>query len=225
MKPRIKLAETTTSNGMRLALTEHDGSYSIRLNGLDLMTSRAAASELYLGELAGERLASRPNPRALVAGLGLGFTLKSLLEKLGKDAKVDVAELMPEVVDWNRRFLGNLNGALLDDPRVEVHVEDVGNLIAAATRGEPYDAIVLDIDNGPTAMVQQENARLYSQSGIRRILAALKPGGFVAVWSAGEDKLFEKRLRQEGFNTRTVPAKSHPSARRPVYVIYVGMKP
>lgn len=224
MKPRNKLAETTTPNGSRLTLTEHDGDYSIRLNGQDLMASRMAASELFLGGLAGSRLASLPNPCALVAGLGLGFTLKGLLEKLGLGARVHVAELMPEVVDWNRRFLRALNGALLDDPRVEVRVEDVGKTISDSRKGQ-YDAIVLDIDNGPAAMVQDENARLYSQAGIRRMLAALKPGGFFAVWSAGEDKAFVKRLKQEGLRTEAVPAKKCSSSRRSAYVIYVAQNP
>ena len=168
MKPNRKLAETTTPDGGRLVLYEHDGAYCIRLNGQDLMHSSVTASELRLGELAAETLSGQPESLALLGGLGLGFTLKSLLAKGGPGAKVQVAELIPQIVDWNRNLLAHLNGALLDDPRVEVLLRDVWTVIAGAEPAR-YDALVLDIDNGPTAMVQKQNARLYSSKGLLQI--------------------------------------------------------
>ena len=168
MKPNRKLAETTTPDGARLILYEHDGSYCIRLNGQDLMHSRVTASELRLGELAAETLSGQPDSLVLLGGMGLGFTLKSLLARSGPAVKVQVAELIPQIIDWNRNLLAHLNGALLEDPRVEVLLRDVWTAIASAEPAR-YDALVLDVDNGPTAMVQKQNARLYSFKGLQQI--------------------------------------------------------
>lgn len=224
MKPNRKLAEAKTPEGGCLTLNEHDGSYCIRLNGQPLMHSTIAASELLLGELAVERLADQPNPCVLVGGLGLGFSLKSVLAKVGSTATVHVAELVPQVVDWNRKFLGGLNGALLDDPRVEVFVEDVWNVLGRAGR-DRYDAILLDIDNGPTAMVQKPNTRLYDRAGIRVISVALKPGGRAAIWSASPDRAFVDTLSIVGFRVEAVPAKLYEKAKRFGCTIYVADKP
>jgi spermidine synthase len=223
VKPNVKLAETATPDGERLVLYEHDGSYCIRLNGEELMHSSVSASELLLGELAAARLASHAHPSVLIGGLGLGFTLKSVLEQLGPEATVHVAELIPAVVDWNREFLSNVNGPLLNDPRVEVFVADVWDVIASAGRAR-YDALILDIDNGPTALVHQENARLYSHDGLKRITAVLKPGGRVAVWSARPDHGFAHRFAAAGFAVEVVPAKLYANAKRCAYTIYVADK-
>src|SRR5664279_450827 len=160
MKPNRKLAETTTPDGAHMVLYEHDGAYCIRLNGQDLVHSSVTASELRLGEMAAEILSRQPDSLALLGGLGLGFTLKGLLAKSGPGAKVQVAELIPQIVDWNRHLLAHLNGTLLDDPRVEVLLRDVWSVIAGAEPAR-YDVLVLDLDNGPTAMVQKQNVRLY----------------------------------------------------------------
>lgn len=223
MKPNRKLAEATTPEGGCLTLNEHDGSYCIRLNGQPLMHSSVAASELLLGELAVERLADQANPCVLVGGLGLGFSLKSVLAKVGTNATVHVAELIPEIVDWNRKCLAGLNGALLDDPRVEVFEEDVWNVIARAGR-DRYDAILLDIDNGPRAMVQKPNARLYNRVGIRLMSAALKPGGRAAIWSASADRAFVDSLSIVGFRVEAIAAKLYEKARRESCTIYVADK-
>ncbi|HYG36869.1 MAG TPA: spermine synthase, partial [Clostridia bacterium] len=159
MKPNRKLAETTTPDGARLVLYEHDGSYCIRLNGQDLMHSSVTASELRLGELAAEALSGKSDSLSLVGGLGLGYTLKGLLAKARPAAKVQVAELIPEIAEWNRTHLAHLNGDLLNDPRVELVLKDVWSVIADAPPAR-YNTLVLDIDNGPTAMVQKENSRL-----------------------------------------------------------------
>jgi len=222
MKPHLKLAETLTPDGGRLTLHSHDGNFCIRLNGQDLMHSASASSELQLGELATEGITARP-ARVLIGGLGLGFTLKAVLEKSGPEMAVDVAELFPAVVEWNRTFLAGLNGALLADPRVKVLVEDVGEVLSRAARA-PYDAILLDIDNGPTAMVQANNAGHYRARGIQRIATALKPGGRAAIWSARADHAFEARLAQAGFTVKAVQAKLYASAKRSTYMIYLADK-
>ena len=194
MKPNRKLAETTTPDGAKLILYEHDGAYCIRLNGQDLMHSSVTASELRLGELAAETLSGQPDSLVLLGGLGLGFTLKSLLAKAGPGLKVQVAESdTRQIVDWNRKLLAHLNGALLDDPRVEVVLRDVWTVIVGA---DPscYDALVLDLDNGPTAMVQKRNARLYNSTGLEKIAKVLKPHGRTLFWSARPDPAFAKRL-------------------------------
>lgn len=221
MKPRIKLAETTTPDGGKLALFEQDNTYSISHQGQQLMHSKMTTSEELLGTLGLDRLDENRNGRILIGGLGLGFTLQTVLRGAQAEARVDVAELMPEIVDWNRSFLKNLNGSLLEDPRVEVLTEDVGQLIRR-TKPETYDAILLDVDNGPIAMVTATNDSLYSHFGIRTIHAALKPNGRAVFWSAQADPKFEKRLRKAGFKARAVPAKSHLGAKRAAYILYVG---
>ena len=223
MKPNLKLAETTTPDGGRLVLYEHDGAYCIRLNGQDLMHSSVTASELRLGELAAETLSGQPESLALLGGMGLGFTLKSLLAKGGPGAKVQVAELIPQIVDWNRNLLAHLNGTLLDDPRVEVLLRDVWTVVTGAGLAH-YDALVLDIDNGPSAMIQKLNARLYSSKGLERMAAVLKPHGRALFWSARPDPAFAKRLAHAGFQVEVVAAPLYASAKRCAVSIYVATK-
>jgi spermidine synthase len=223
MKPTRKLAETTTPDGGRLALYEHDGTYCIRLNGQDLMHSSVTASEVRLGELAAETLAGRPDPVCLLGGLGLGFTLKSLLAAAGSTAKVQVAELIPQIVEWNRTFLAHLNGTLLNDPRVEVLLQDVWTVLTSAPP-ERYDALMLDVDNGPTAMVQRQNARLYSLKGLQQMASVLRPDGHALFWSAGADPAFAHRLTRAGFKVEVVPAPLYPGAKRYAVSIYVAAK-
>jgi spermidine synthase len=201
----------------------HDGSYAIRLNGQNLMNSARAASELLLGELAVAGLADQPAPSVLIGGLGLGFSLQSVLARTGPGATVHVAELIPQVVDWNREFLTAVNGTLVDDPRVTVFTDDVWNLLAHTTC-DRYDALVLDIDNGPTAMVHQPNARLYNPKGIRLMLRVLKPGGRAAIWSAAPDHAFADRLAQAGFRVQAIAAKLYASAKRYGCTIYIADK-
>lgn len=226
MKPHHKLAETKTPDGIPLTLEEHDGSFCIRINGLALMHSRATASELHLGDLAGDVLATRPAARILIGGLGLGFTLKRVLERAGPQARVDVAELIPAVVQWNQTFLLTLNGSLLADPRVAVRVGDVQEIILRAGRksgdGERYDVILIDIDNGPKDMVQKTNAGLYGRRGIESMSAALHPGGRLAIWSAGDDRAFADRLARAGLKVEIVRAQPHAGSRSRTYAIFVA---
>ena len=221
MKPFRTLAETRTPDGSRFSLHEHDGDYFLKLNGRQLMSSIATSSELLLAQLPCELLKNEPNPCVLIGGLGLGFSLKRVLELIGPGAKVKVAELLPEVVAWNRDFLGALNGALLDDPRVKVVADDVFQVIRNAGRGY-YDAILLDVDNGPTSFVQPKNSRLYNRHGFELISRALKPSGKVAFWSACPEPGFIQCLTRAGFTAEAVPAKSHERAKRAAHVIYVA---
>ena len=220
MKPRVKLAESTFTGGI-LSLAEHDGSYSISLDGKELMHSRANASELLLGSLGVARLGNKLAGRVLIGGLGLGFTLKAALESVGDNTTIEVAEMIPEVIEWNRTYLKNLNGSLLDHPQVETRSVDVTRLIQEA---EPhtYDAILLDVDNGPNAMVCETNASLYSKDGIRSICRALKKEGRLVVWSAGPDHGFEKRLGRAGLKVEAVRAKAHAGAKSPSHFLYLG---
>jgi len=224
MKPNVTLAETKTPNGARMTLVEHDGSYCIRVNGQQLMHSSVSTSEIELGRLGCARQPNRgAATRVLIGGLGLGFTLKSVLESTGPKAVVHVSELFPEIVAWNRTFLAGLNGGALADRRVTVLEQDVRAIIRRAAR-TPYDAIVLDIDNGTTAMVKDENNQLYSERGLEQIAQALKPGGRAAIWSACPDAVIEKRLTRAGFQVQAVPAKLYAQARRATYMIYVADK-
>jgi spermidine synthase len=231
MKPHHKLAETKTPDGIPLTLEEHDGSFCIRINGLALMHSRATTSELHLGELAVGRLSAVRRPRVLIGGLGLGFTLRRVLESAGAEARVEVAELMPEVVEWNRTHMADLNGHLLEDRRVRVRVGDVWEIIGEAAASVPegaedrrYDAILIDIDNGPQDMVQKSNLRLYTNRGIAIMAAALRPGGRVAIWSAGADTAFAHRLARAKLQVEVVRAKPNAASRSRTYAIFVADK-
>lgn len=222
MKPHVKLAEALSPDGKRLTLHAHDGHFSLRVDSKELMHSAATASELQLGQLAASRISGAGESRVLIGGLGLGFTLKSVLEVATPRTKVCVAELIPEIITWNRTHLAGLNGALLDDPRVTTLTENICSVLG---RSQPvYDAILLDIDNGPTAMVQAGNARLYDKRGIERIAAALKPGGRAAIWSARPDEAFGYRLKQAGFSVEVVAAKLYATAKHNSYTIYVADK-
>jgi spermidine synthase len=161
MKPRIKLAESITPNGACMALYEHDGAFSISLNGKELMHSKVTASESLLGRTGVDQINKDIPTRVLIGGLGLGFTLKSVLESGNSKMKIELAELAPEVIEWNRTYLKELNGVLLDDPCVDIKGMDPIELIKNA---EPrtYDAILLDVDNGPVAMVDARIIKQYA---------------------------------------------------------------
>jgi spermidine synthase len=221
MQPHIKLASSKTSDGTTIALYEHDGKFSIYINGQGLMHSKASASERRLGQLGVTKLESRVAGRVLIGGLGLGFTLQSVLESVGRETTVEVVELIPDVIQWNRVYLKQLNGSLLEDPRVEIRTGDVTRFIRKAEPGT-YDAILLDVDNGPVAMVTKKNSALYSISGIRLIRSALKTGGRAVFWSAGLDLKFETRLRKAGFKVNAVVAKVHEKAKRAAYLLYIA---
>jgi len=211
-------------DGSRLSLHEHDGEYFMKLNSRQLMSSTSTTSELMLADKACLQLARSEGRRVLIGGLGLGFSLKRVLELIGKGGVVHVAELLPEVVTWNRNLLGAVNGSLLKDKRVEVFVADVFAVIRRGAKN-PYDAILLDVDNGPTSFVQKKNSRIYDWRGLKLIFNALKAGGRVAFWSAEPEPEFCGALRRAGFTTEEYPAKAHERAKRFAHMIYVGECP
>ena len=222
MIPFRNLAEARTPDGSRLTLHEHDGDYFIKLNGRQLMSSTSTTSEIMLADKGCGHLISEPNPRVLIGGLGLGYSLKRVLEIIGDRGAADVAELIPDVVDWNRQFLARVNGRLLDKSNVEILVGDVFAIIRPSNGA--YDSILLDVDNGPTSFVQSGNKRLYDRRGLKLIHKALKIGGKVAFWSAEAEPQFRETLSRSGFDVEEFPAKAHERAKRYAHMIYVGQR-
>jgi spermidine synthase len=210
MKKWTLLDQAATPDGGTISLHEHDGRYVIRVNGAELMSTRQHASEERLAELACEPLRAKRVPRVLIGGLGFGYTLKAALAVLPPDAKVVVAELMEAVITWNRNPAYPLAAAALADPRVRVVNQDVGELILRD--GSGFDAIILDVDNGPAAMTTSGNKRLYQEEGLMRLQAALRPDGIVAFWSATEDPRFEKLMSKAGFAVDVQKARAHPTS-------------
>jgi spermidine synthase len=200
VKPTVQLAAARTPDGRSVTLSCHDGDYTIAVDGLVLMNSRMHASELELARLGCAHARNRATAQVLIGGLGMGYTLRQALDSLRPDARVLVAELLPEVVDWNRDRIGALAGHPLQDPRVEVRATGVAGVIAGAEA--VFDAILLDVDNGPDALCDAHNAGLYSAQGIRAVLRALRPDGCLAVWSATTDSAFEASLRRERLAVR-----------------------
>jgi len=188
--------------GGELRLKERNGEFSITLGATPLMNSRGTGSEEALATLACDRMRERKRPHILIGGLGMGFTLRAASAVLGADARITVAELVPAVVAWARGPLAGLFKGCLDDPRVDVHEGDVGKLIRAG--GSIYDAILLDVDNGPEGLTSKLNDRLYDELGLKAARGALKPGGVLAIWSSTPSKLFTERLRTCGFHCNQI---------------------
>jgi spermidine synthase len=221
MKPQHTLGRSSTPDGGEIVLYERDGAYFIRVNGLELMTSRAHGSEEDLARLALARISSK-KPKVLVGGLGMGFTLRAVLDVVPMSAKVMVAEILPAVVAWNRNELAHLARSPLEDPRVAVVERDVVEIIGAGPAA--FDAVLLDVDNGPAALTVSENERLYGATGLAAIHRSLRPAGVLGVWSADPDRGFEKRLAKAGFkvSTETVPARR--GAKGPKHTIFVAQR-
>jgi spermidine synthase len=224
MKPFQTLAQTQSPDGSRITLHLHDGEYYIKHNGRQLMSTIATVSELLLADHGCRHLRTQGAPRILIGGLGLGFTLRRVLEKVGPEAVVHVSELLPEVVAWNRELLRGVNGALLEDPRVSVLEEDVFKVLRRSKGEDAYDSILLDTDHTPSSWVQATNVRLYERNGFNHVSRALRPDGLVAYWSAGDEPDFVQRLSRAGFRVQTFEAKAYPTAKRAAHRIYVGEK-
>jgi spermidine synthase len=207
MIPRILIDTAPMAGGEgELRLFRRGDDFQIMIGAAELMTSRAAGSEEALARIAAERLAGRPRPAVLIGGLGMGFTLRAALQALPADAQVTVSELVPAVVAWARGPLAHLFAGSLDDRRVAVAEEDVAATIARAPAA--WDAILLDVDNGPGGLVVESNDRLYSAAGLAAARAALRPGGLLAVWSSHPDAAFTRRLLAARFAVDEVPVRS-----------------
>ncbi|MBU4260512.1 MAG: hypothetical protein KKC76_01345 [Proteobacteria bacterium] len=209
-------------NGGELRLYRYEGEFAIRVDEDELMNSEVHGSEDALAELACSRVSDRPQPRVLIGGLGMGYTLAAALQVLGPEARVVVAELVPAVVAWNRGSLAVLAGHPLDDSRVRVREVDVRKVMLADRSG--FDAILLDVDNGPEGLTRQENNWLYSMDGLSVAFAALRPGGLLAVWSAGPDQAFTQRLHKAGFLVEEVVVKLHGVAEGERHTIWLGSR-
>jgi len=220
MKAWELLGQTRTPDGAEMALTRRDQEYVILANGLSLMSSRMHGSEEALAAFTCRRLRTLERPCVLVGGLGMGFTLRATLDLLPPRATVVVAELVPAVVEWNRGPLGPLAGHPLKDRRVVVDVADV----AVTLRSSPgrFDAVLLDVDNGPAAFTASHNAGLYDDRGLASARQALKAGGVLAVWSAREDRRFEQRLRYGGFTVEVERVRGRLKKGGPRHTIFLG---
>ncbi len=191
-----------------LQLHQKGAEYSIGIQGGGvLMSTRAHSSEDALAEVACKIIAARPLPRVLIGGLGMGFTLAAALRHLGPDAEVVVAELVPAVVKWNRGPLGEYAGHPLQDPRTRVRESDVAKILKKERKA--FDAILLDVDNGPEGFTRKKNDWLYSIDGLTEAYAALRPQGLLAVWSAASSRNFTERLRKVGFKVRQNRVHEH----------------
>ena len=220
MKPRVKIATAQTPDGGAMELFQHGRDFSITINGQDLMHSRQHESELELARLGCAHLAGRQASRILIGGLGMGYTLRQALDMLSPQARVVVGELMAAVVDWNRAFFRELNGQPLEDGRVELQTGDIVEMISRAK--SRFDAILLDIDNGPDAMTDSGNRRLYGREGLQACRRALREQGCLAVWSAEPNKKFEQRVMGCGFHVRRYRVSAYKGSKSPSRFIWVA---
>lgn len=223
MKPWELLGETCTPDGSQVRLTRQDTEYVILVDGKPLMSSRRHGSEEALATLGCQHARTMDEPQVLVGGLGMGFTLRATLDLLPPGAIVTVAELLPAIVEWNRGPLGSLADHPVKDPRVRIELGDVGRVLRAS---EPsgFDAILLDVDNGPAAFTVPQNAGLYDNAGVSAAYVALRAGGVLAVWSAWDDRKFEQRLRFHGFAVQVARVRARLKKGGPRHAIFVGVR-
>jgi spermidine synthase len=219
--PWLLLDTAQIPNGEgELRLMRRGAEYSIMSGATELMNSRLSGSEKALASMAFQRLGDRRDLQVLIGGLGMGFTLRAALDELGPGARVAVAELVPAVIGWARGPLAELFAGSLTDPRVTLHEADVAELIAPAR--SRYDAILLDVDNGPGGLNRAANDSLYAVDGLRAARRALAPGGVLAVWSAGPNAEFAKRLHRTGFRVDEVRVRARGAGRGARHVIWIA---
>ena len=218
MKIRELIDTAAVPGGGELRLYRRGDDYIIVIDRDELMSSRMSGSEEALAQMSCDRLRSAKAAHLLIGGYGMGFTLRAALAALGDDAKVTVAELVPAIIDWARGPMAHIAQGCLDDPRVELAIGDVATAIASATRR--YDAILLDVDNGPDGLTHPANDRLYSTAGLAAAKAALKPGGILAIWSAAPDPKFARRLSVSGFQVEEVGVRARSNGKGPRHVIW-----
>jgi spermidine synthase len=223
VKPWKLLGRTRTPDDTEMALMRRDGEYVILAGGKSLMSSRMHGSEEALAAFACRHTRKQDAPAVLVGGLGMGFTLRATLDLLPPEASVVVAELVPAIVEWNRGALGALAGQPLKDRRVTVEAVDVAAVLRASS--DRFDAVLLDVDNGPDAFTAADNAGLYADDGLAATRRALKPGGVLAVWSAWEDRKFEQRLRHGGFTVAVERVRARLKKGGPHHTIFIASAP
>jgi len=222
MTPRELIGTAAVPGGEELRLFRRGGDFMIVLERNELMNSRMSGSEEALATMACERLEGAGAPHLLIGGYGMGFTLRAALSVLGPEARVTVAELVPEIIDWARGPMAALTAGCLDDPRVRVVEDDVAAVIGAGRAA--YDAVLLDVDNGPDGLTRAGNNRLYSMAGLAAAKAALRPDGVLAVWSAAPDKAFARRLGEAGFAVEEVAVRARGNGKGPRHVIWFARK-
>jgi len=206
--PWVQLDSAKTPDGAQeLRLKQRGAEFSIMLGTNELMNSRLSGSEEELAKLSCDRIAGHSRPKILIGGLGMGFTLRAALAELSADASVTVAELVPAVIAWARGPMAALFAGCLDNPRVNIREADVGHIIRSDVSA--WDAVLLDVDNGPEGIVHKGNDALYSAAGLTAARTALKPGGVLAVWSQGPDNGFTRRLKQAGFAVEEVKTRAN----------------
>lgn len=206
-----------------LILRKRDTEFSIRTSTTELMNSRLHGSEEALAKLACRRIQHQDHTNILIGGLGMGYTLSAALENSNSDSKITVAELIPAVIEWNREYLGHLAEFPLNDPRVTVQRQDVMKIIR--TGKTTWDAILLDVDNGPDGLTREANDQLYGIAGLRSSFSALTPGGILAVWSYAPDEQFTRRLKKCNFKTEVLTVRARNSGRGRKHTIWLALKP
>ena len=220
MIPREVLGIAEVPGGPPLRLVRHGRDFIVMLDRNELMNSRMSGSEAALATMTIARLRAPATARLLIGGYGMGFTLRAALAAIGPDASVTVAELVPGIIDWARGPMAAMTDGCLDDPRVDLRIADVGAVIADGQAA--YDAILLDVDNGPDGLTRAANDGLYTARGLARARAALRPGGVLAVWSAGADAAFTRRLGQAGLVVDEVRVRARENGKGPVHTIWFG---
>lgn len=218
MIPREEIGVAEVPGGPPLRLVRHGRDFIIMLDRNELMSSRMSGSEMALGTMTLDRLGSPPDARMLIGGYGMGFTLRAVLARLGPKGQAVVAELVPGIIDWARGPMQELAAGCLDDPRVDLRMNDVGWEIVSA-RAE-YDAILLDVDNGPDGLTRPANDALYTPDGLRAARRALRPGGILAVWSAGTDPAFTRRLKSAGFAVEEQRVRARENGKGPQHHLW-----
>jgi len=222
MKPRELVAKAAIPGGGELSLYRRGEDFMIVLGGNELMSSRMSGSEEALAGMTIERLRGRPAPHLLIGGYGMGFTLRAALAALPSGGRATVSELVPEILDWARGPMADIAAGCLDDPRVTIVARDVAALIGEASGA--FDAILLDVDNGPDGLTRDANERLYSHPGLAAAKAALKPGGLLAIWSAAPDPAFARRLGAAGFAVEEVRIRARSNGKGPWHIIWFARR-
>jgi len=228
VKPYVKLAESKMPDGTHYSLHQHDGKIYLKYNGFELMSTALTFSEQMLADVGcGALLADSPSrpahPKVLIGGLGLGFTLKRTLELVGNPATVDVAELMPPLIEWNRTFLVEYNGPLLEDPRTKIIQGDLYDIVSGKNSGS-YDSLLLDIDNTPDDLITSGNSRLYTPEFLQKLKRVITPKGCIAYWLSEPAPKFKKLLAKAGFLIEEHASKPHEKSKRSRHCLLVARR-